>query len=135
MRFQELEPDSRKALKERYFISIPRDASATVHGVTELSLLVGDASWCALFWCGLQRLEPGSACGSQSSESNHRVWLGPLFQYANGMPLRHAEPPAFVDAMKRAVRATSQQYANTKQLPSRPLHPEYSIMGGRHFGI
>ena len=128
------EPATAEALRMRYFIKIPVEQAMDPEGYGVIDpIFVREGNMlCALFWCGLQRLQPGSACGSQPCESNHKTWLQPLLQAPDGTPLKRATPPTLFPALRTAIRTMSRQYAKIKSIPSRPTSPDPALISGTH---
>ena len=97
-------------LQELYCVKIPVEQACAAYNVKNPTMMVDGCLWCPLWWCGVQRLEPGSANGSQSCASNHRHWFGPLFlDKESGCPVRNAEPPQILESLGVVVRVTGQQ--------------------------
>ena len=114
-----IEPATAESLR-KYFLTVPVEQARDVYGVVDPIFCHEGKMLCALFWCGLQRLQPGSACGSQPCESQHKTWLQPLLQTPDGKPLRNATPPTLFPALRRAIRTISRQYTKMTRIPSRP---------------
>ena len=51
---------------------IPAQVAKDVYGVVDPEMLEpGDKMWCALYWVGWERLQPGSAAGSLPEDCCH----------------------------------------------------------------
>ena len=120
-------------LKARYFTTITCGVALEKYGVESPDHMLADGHfWCPLFWCGLHRIAPGYASGSQSAEASHRHLLSPLLQDDEGRQIRNAEPPQLFRSINCMVRTVGQQLAKVDALEDMPTFDDPSHIAGQH---
>ena len=112
------------ALKKEYFFRIDHDVAKKQYRAVHLPRLSEGKVWCAPFWAGLYRAQPGSASGSQAQESFHFNVLAPQMQDEDGEPLRRAIPPQVVEALAVAVEAQGGQVRKQDKFVDLPTHED-----------
>ena len=103
-------------LKQYYFSCVPAETARQRWNVLDW---VGDNSflWSAEWWCGADRLQPGSASGTQKQESWHKHKL------KNYMGIRTALPTLFDTFAKFTSSRLKELRAASPALPDVPRTP------------
>ena len=91
-------------LQEKFFVLIPVERAKLAYNAEDLSMLQDGCAWCGLHWSGFCRLQPGSACGTEPTESYNLVF-SKRFQKPDGRPLRKATPPQIFPALQKLIIA------------------------------
>ena len=105
------------ALERCYFFKVAASEARSVWGMESWH---GTEQWvhCAAWWSGCQRLQPGSASGTQAQESWHRHVLK---AYMGSLRLTM---PEFIDRLSEFCEARlAQQHANHRKFVDYPAEP------------
>ena len=117
---------------KKYFLLLPVEVAETEpYSASEMTMLEGGKVLCPLFWAGWDRVQPGSASGSQALESYNRLY-GKLFQTPSGRRLRKATPDQIPEALRKVVKVAGQQAKKKVIFNDRPTDIDESNLRSAH---
>ena len=103
-------------LRTTYFFSLSAADAESQYGISDPES-PRRAFYCAAWWSSFERMQPGSACGTQCVESFHaHDFRGSFVDQHTGAPLTHLDPRQFLVAFRSTLRYQSRQLR--KQLSS-----------------